>query len=116
MKKEMKELYIEGIATHDGPEPCAGARKDVCEALSRGTRRPAIEPRNHLVRGADAVNLGGRQHRGRRYTRVASGPRAVLEPVHARNLRARDPGGPTIARPPDQRAGRPGKAEAARLG
>lgn len=112
----MKELYIEGIATHDGPEPCAGARKDVSEALSRGTCRPAIEPRNHLVRGADVVNLDGRQHRGRRYARVVSGPRAVLEPVHARNLRARDPGGPTIARSPDQRSGRPGKAKAARLG
>ena len=24
-KKEMEQLYVEGIATHDGPEPCAGA-------------------------------------------------------------------------------------------
>ena len=32
MEKEMKELYIEGLAIHDGPESCVGARKDVGEA------------------------------------------------------------------------------------
>jgi hypothetical protein len=30
MEKEMEELYVEGVATHDGPEPCA---------LDRGTCR-----------------------------------------------------------------------------
>ena len=48
-------------------------------------------------------------------SRAASGPRAVEEPEHARNLHAREPGGPRIARPCDQRAGRSGKAEVARL-
>jgi len=24
MKKEMKVLYIEGVASHDGPESCVG--------------------------------------------------------------------------------------------
>jgi hypothetical protein len=36
----MKEPYIEGVAIHDGPEPCAGAREGVGEALDRGTCRP----------------------------------------------------------------------------
>jgi len=28
MEKEMKELYIEGVATHDGPESwCAGINR-----------------------------------------------------------------------------------------
>ena len=30
----MKELYIEGLATHDGPESCVGARKGGGEALT----------------------------------------------------------------------------------
>jgi hypothetical protein len=29
MGKEMRKLYVEGVATHDDPEPCVGARKDV---------------------------------------------------------------------------------------
>ena len=27
MEEEMEELYIEGLATHDGPESCAGVRE-----------------------------------------------------------------------------------------
>jgi hypothetical protein len=74
MKKEMRTLYIEGVAIHDGPEPCVGARKGVGEALDRGTYRPAIEPRNHGVRGADAVKTSGRQHRRQRYRELSSDP------------------------------------------
>jgi len=51
----MKELYVEGLATHNGPEPCALAREDESEALDRGMCRPGIEPRNQCNRGADAV-------------------------------------------------------------
>jgi hypothetical protein len=36
----MGELYVEGVATHDGPEPCAVGRKAAGEALDRGTCRP----------------------------------------------------------------------------
>jgi len=28
----MRTLYVEGAATHDGPEPCVGAREDAGEA------------------------------------------------------------------------------------
>jgi len=35
----MKELYGEGLATHTGPESCAGSRKGAGEAFDRGTRR-----------------------------------------------------------------------------
>ena len=48
-------------------------------------------------------------------SRAASGPRAVEEPEHARNLHAREPGGLMLARQADHRAGRSGKAEAAIL-
>ena len=49
----------------------------------------------------------------RRYSRVAGGPRGVEEPGHVRNLHAREPGEPIIARLPDLQTGRAGKAEAA---
>jgi hypothetical protein len=96
----MEEPYTEGVAPHGGPEPCVGDPRGRSEALDRGTHRPAIEPRNGVNRGADVVMTGGRQHRWRRYARVASGPREVGEPVHVRNLHAREPGDPTIALPP----------------
>jgi hypothetical protein len=74
MEREMRELYIEGVATHGGPEPCVGVRKDVGEVLDRGTCRPAIEPRNHRDRGADVVTEGGRQHCRRRYREPSADP------------------------------------------
>lgn len=30
----MKESYGQGLAAHIGPESCADARKDICEALT----------------------------------------------------------------------------------
>jgi hypothetical protein len=51
----MQELHVEGVATHDGPEPCVDVPQGRGEALDRGMRRPAIEPRNQPDRGADAV-------------------------------------------------------------
>jgi hypothetical protein len=33
MEKAMRELYVEGIATHDDPEPCVGVREGAGEAL-----------------------------------------------------------------------------------
>src|SRR3954465_3123878 len=116
MGKEMRELYIEGLATQDDPESCVGVCEGVGEALTGARAGRAIEPRNQGVRGADAVKQAGRQHRWWRYARAVRGPRAVGEPVHVWNLHAREPGGPTLARPGDDRAGRPGNAKAVSLG
>ena len=55
MKKEMRELYVEGVATHDGPESCVGVCKGDGEALTGVRAGRAIEPRNKYNRGADAV-------------------------------------------------------------
>jgi hypothetical protein len=111
----MRELYIEGLAPHDDPESCVGACEGVGEALTGARAGWAIEPRNQRDRGADAVEQAGRQYRWWRYARVARGPRAVREPVHVRNLHAREPGDPTVARPVDGRVGRLGNAEAVSL-
>ena len=40
----MQELYIEGVAIHDGPESCVGVREDVGEALTGVRAGRAIEP------------------------------------------------------------------------
>jgi hypothetical protein len=112
----MKESDIEGVANHGGPESCVVARKDAGEALTGVRAGRAIEPRNQRVQGADAVNQCGRQHCWQRYARAVSGPCAVGEPLHARNLHAREPGDPMFARLVDRQAGRSGKAKAVILG
>ena len=70
----MEELYIEGLANHDDREPCAGAREGAGEASVAARAGQAIEPRNHRVRGADAVYEAGRQHRQQRYRESLAGP------------------------------------------
>jgi len=42
----MKTLYIEGVATHGGPESCVGVRKGAGEALTGVDAGWAIEPRH----------------------------------------------------------------------
>jgi hypothetical protein len=74
MEEEMEELYIEGLATHDDPEPCVSARKGVGEASVGARAGRAIEPRNHGIRGADVVYGNGRQHRQQRYRELLAGP------------------------------------------
>ena len=56
MEKEMRELYIEGLASHDGPVSCVGVCEGDGEALTGVRAGWAIEPRNQGVRGADTVN------------------------------------------------------------
>jgi hypothetical protein len=46
----MEESHVEGVAIHDDPEPCTGAREGAGEAWDRGRRGPGIEPRNFYSR------------------------------------------------------------------
>jgi hypothetical protein len=71
MEKEMRELYIEGVAIHGDPESCVGVREGVCEALTGARAGGAIEPRHNVSRGADAVEMVGRQHRWQRFRELA---------------------------------------------
>ncbi len=110
----MRELYVEGLATHDDPESCVVPREGGGEALTGARAGGAIEPRKsssgcrRCIHKRKATPVAAS-------SQVAAGPRAVGEPRHARNLHAREPGDPVPARPADHRAGRSGKAEAARL-
>lgn len=70
----MKELYVEGVATHDDPESCVDVREDDGEAFDRGTCGPGIEPRNAPIWGADAVIRSGRQHGRHRQREMSDGP------------------------------------------
>ena len=115
MEEEMEELCIEGLANHDDREPCAGAREGAGEASVAARAGRAIEPRNHRVRGADAVYESGRQHRQRRYRESLAGPaRSETLRMYGTSMRENRED-PRLARPADHRAGRSGKAEAGRL-
>jgi hypothetical protein len=107
----MREPHVEGVATHDDPEPCIGAREDAGEALGRGTCGPGIEPRNNhfwmstlLQRAEDNM----RPIENARWARSG----AVGDPVHVRNLSAREPGDLRVARRDGVATGRVGKAKA----
>ena len=61
----MKESYVEGLATHSGPESCVAVREDSGEALT-GVRAGRVFSRESFLRGADAVRRSGRPHPVRR--------------------------------------------------
>jgi hypothetical protein len=88
MEKEMKELYVEGVATHDGPESCVVVCKGGGEALTGVRAGGAIEPRNLLLRGADAVHTGGRPHRRQRHRELPPDPARSENPgMHGISMR-----------------------------
>ena len=97
----MKVSYGEGLATHTGSESCIGVRKGAGEALT-GVRAGQVLSREietpsrkrWLLRGADAVEIVGRQKLGASISRDAFGPRAVKDPVHVRKHLEREPGDP----------------------
>jgi Reverse transcriptase (RNA-dependent DNA polymerase) len=62
------------------PRPCVGDPRGRSEALDRGARRPAIEPRNKPVRGADVVGYDGRQNRWRRFREPSGDPAGSENP------------------------------------
>ena len=76
----MKVLYVEGLANHIGPESCVAVRKGCDEALTGErtgwvlSREIYAPPRGGLLRGADAVELSGRQNLGRRHGEMLWNP------------------------------------------
>src|SRR5215211_2172256 len=107
MGEEMEELYVEGLATHGGPESCVDVPRGRGEALAGARAGRAIEPRNGAF-GVPTLSKRRKATLSAALARVVGGPRVVREPGHVRNLRAREPGDPTFARPVDHWAGRLG--------
>ena len=73
----MKVSYVEEVANHNGPESCGAAREGGDEALT-GERTGRVWSREihalprtrQVLRDADAVEIGGRQHRLRRHRKA----------------------------------------------
>jgi hypothetical protein len=76
----MQESYGEGLATHAGPESCGAVREGRAEALTGVLAGQVLSRENHaplrggFVRGADAVEEGGRPHRERRLREAPTDP------------------------------------------
>src|SRR5258707_6690475 len=105
MEVEMEELCVEGLANHDDRELCAGAREGSGEASVAARAGQAIEPRNHRVRGADAVYGSGRQHCQWRYRELLAGPpRSETLCMYGTSIRENRG---TRARPPRRSPGGP---------
>ena len=107
----MKELHGEGLATHTGPESCAGVREAVGEALT-GARAGPVLSREIIgqLRGADAVEIGGMPHWARRYREMRPDPaRSETRCMHG-NI---SHGNREVPHPPEAggAAGRTGKSE-----
>lgn len=107
----MKEPYIEGVATHDDPESCTDHRKGAGEALT-GARVGWV-----LSREISQTRVPRELHDPKATcagasTQVPAQPCAVGDPMHARNLSAREPGDPLVTWRVMARTGRIGKAGA----
>src|SRR5437660_2098907 len=81
----MKESYVEGIASHDGPESCGVLRKGRAEALTGVGAGRVLSRERALVREADAVGRSGRQNRAHRYGEMRSAPARSETPCTQRN-------------------------------
>jgi hypothetical protein len=73
MGEEMKELHVEGLATHGDPESCVDDPRGRDEALAGARADRAIEPRNHDS-GVPHGSQRGRQHCQQRYREPLAGP------------------------------------------
>jgi len=107
----MEESYGEGVATHTGPESCAVVREGMGEALTGG-RAGRVSSRENFgpLRGADAVETGGRPHRARRQRETRMDPaRSETPSTHGSTSH----GNREVPRPPAAReaAGCTGKSK-----
>ena len=81
----MKVSYSEGLANHAGSESCGVAREGGFEALTGEGAGRVFSRENLLLRDADAVRRGGRQHRMRRYSKAFTSPAWSQTPRTYRN-------------------------------
>lgn len=70
----MKESYVEGLATHDGPESCGASCEGGVEALTGVRAGRVLSRESDTLRDADAVGESGRRNLVHRYREVLLGP------------------------------------------
>jgi hypothetical protein len=84
--------HEEGVATHLGPEPCAGTREGGGEASAEeGTGQPLSRETSHIP-GADAFQIAEGNTDGRANASARTARRG-RRPWHVLMLLAREPGG-----------------------
>ena len=76
MEEEMEELYVEGLATHGGPESCVASCEGRGEALTGVRAGRAIEPRN-VSFGVPTLFVKRKAISRAALARAVRGPRAV---------------------------------------
>ena len=113
----MKVSCVEGVANHNGPESCGAAREGDDEALT-GERTGRVLSREihallrkrQVLRDADAVEMGGRQHWAQRHRKVRLDPARSETPSMCGNTLC---GNREIPRPPgeERASGRIGKSK-----
>ncbi len=108
----MKEFYVEGLATHDGPQPCVDDPRGRGEALAWARAGRAIEPRNHLSGVPTLSSQVEGNTAGGAKRESSGGPARSENHGMCGTSRRENREIPHLARPGDHRAGRSGNAEA----
>jgi hypothetical protein len=84
----MKESYVKGLANHNDPESCGGARKGDGEALTGESAGRVLSRESSRTRDADSVEAGGRQQPAGRFGEARWYPaRSETPGMHGSNLR-----------------------------
>jgi len=95
----MKESYVKGLANHNDPESCGGARKSGGEALTGESAGWVLSHEMELNRDADPMGERGRPQSARRNGKARWYPaRSEAPGMHGSNLRENR----EILRPPKQ--------------
>ena len=111
MTQRRRNSHIEGLATHDDPESCGHARKDVAEALTGAHAGRVLSREIEIFPGAEAVfGAEGDTRSTDRREGLWGLARSTTDPEHAWKRHAREPGGP-VAALGDGAGGRGGKSE-----
>ncbi len=96
MDQGMRESDIEGIAIHGGPKLCVGDPRGRSEALAGERVGRAIEPRNHTLRGANAVVLAEGNIAGGDMREPSADPARSKNPcIYGRSMRENRETSPT---------------------
>ena len=84
----MKESYVKGLANHNGPESCGGARKGIAEALTGECVGWVLSREMTIVRDADPVGKRERPQPASRKGKARWYPARSETPcMHGSNLR-----------------------------
>jgi hypothetical protein len=79
----MKESYGEGLASHTGPESCAGRRKAAGEALTGVHASQVLSPENGSYSRVPTQSPNAEATPPALLSRDAAGPGGVLDPERA---------------------------------